>query len=250
MGTAPTGTGSNLTSESFEGGMVRYFRAGTGAKLEQLKSERPTEQWENFQDRTIRFALAELGWPYSLTWKPDGMNGTQERSEIEKARVSIRDRQDLLEPVMRRIVGYAISKAIKLKILPPYLGQDMGGFLKWTFKMPPKFSIDHGRDGQSRREDFKLGHRNLDDILGEDGVNYEDHVERRELETRDLIIRAQSIATSLDIPFGTALSLMQQRTATASAPGGVFGTLLTEDSGNPEPAPAPVDNPPNPNPNA
>ncbi len=247
MGTAQTTVGSgNFTSESFEGGMVRYFRAGTGSKLEQLKSDKPGEQWETFQDRTIRFALAELGWPYSLTWKPDGMNGTQERSEIEKARVSIRDRQDLLEPVMRRIVGYAVSKAIKLKILPPYPGADMGGFLKWAFQMPPKFSIDHGRDGQSRREDFKIGLRNMDEILGEDGTSYEAHVERRELETRDLITRAQSIADSLNIPFGTALTLLQQRTQTASAPGGVNGQLLTEGDGSPPP----VDNTPVPNGNS
>jgi len=221
--------GGAFTHQAFEGGMIRYFKASSpGSKLQQFQNQRPGEEWDAFQDRVIRIALLGLGWPYSLTWKPDGMNGTQERSEIEKARTSIKDRQDLLFPVARRTVGYAVSKAINLKILPPYRGSDLGGQLKWGFSMPPQFSIDHGRDGNSRREDYKLGHRNLVDIWASDGLAYRDQMNRRDVETRDLVERAQKISADLKIPFGTALSLFQQRTATASAPGGVFGTLLGE----------------------
>lgn len=170
IGSAATATSAaTLTTQTLEGGMIRAFRAGSGSKLEQFKNERPGEAWDSFNDRIIRIALNEMNWPYSLTWKPDGMNGTQERSAIEQARSSIADRQDLLRPLAEQEVGYAISKAINLGQLPPYKGRDIGGFLKWGFSVPPQFNIDHGREDQQWREGYKLGLVNVGDYLRRDG---------------------------------------------------------------------------------
>lgn len=233
-----TGVGtSTFTQEKFDGGMLRYFKAGGGNKLEAFKSDRPGQEWDSFQDRVIRIALLGINWPYSLCWKPDGMNGTQERSEIEKARTSIKDRQDLLAPLAKREVGYAVSKAIKLGILPKYPGKDLGGQLNWSFSMPAEFSIDAGRDGQNQREDFKLGFTNLQDVWGKRGQTYDHQKERRKKETADLIDDAQALSKEKNIPFGTALTLLQQRTQTASAPGGVNGTLLGDGADGSPPAP-------------
>ena len=122
---------ASITQEQFDGGMTRYYKAGTGGKLEAHTASRPGADWETFQDRIARKSLQGV-WPYSLVWKPDGMNGVQERSVIEDARALIRDRQDLLEANARRIIGYAVSKAMKLGILPAYKGKDVGGFFKWN----------------------------------------------------------------------------------------------------------------------
>lgn len=206
-----SGANPTLSQEKFDGGMIRYFKAGSGGKLEAFMSSRPGDAWDSFQDRIARKALLGIGWPYSLCWKPDGMNGTQERSEIEKARTAIKDRQDLLAPRAKRICGYAISKAIKLGILPPYTGADKGGFLKWAFTMPPQFSIDHGRDGNSRREDYKLGHKNLSEILAEQGKSYAEHMARREMETDDLLRRASALSSRHGITMEAALNLLSER---------------------------------------
>lgn len=160
---------SAATWEKAEGGTILKYKAMSGSKVEFPKSERPGDAWDSFQDRTIRMALLGMNWPYSLCWKPDGMNGTQERSEIEKARTSIRDRQDLLEPVAKRRVGYAISKAIKLGLLPEYPGDDIGGQLMWGFSKPAEFSIDHGREDQQNRENIKLGLATVGDYLAKNG---------------------------------------------------------------------------------
>lgn len=227
-----------FSQQTLEGGMIRYFRAGSGSKLESFRPDRPGDMWEKFNDRIIRNALLGAGWPYSLCWKPDGMNGTQERSEIEKARASILDRQDLIMPVAQRVVGYAIAKAAKLGLLPM-----SPEWYQWTFTLPPKFSIDNGRDGQSRREDYKLGHRNLRDILGEQGLDYDQHTAQRDRETEHLLDRAKRISEEKEVPFGLVLSLLQQQTATASIGGGVFGTPLNDPENPDGTAPPPIDTP-------
>lgn len=155
-----------FSTEYFEGAMTRYYKAGSNCKTEfQPSSARPGDPWDSFQDRLVRAALSGMNWPYSLVWKPEGMNGTQERSAIEQARAAIKDRQDLLMPRARRIVGYAVAKAIKLGILPEYTGQDAGGMLRWGFEMPPEFNIDHGREDASWLSLYNAGAATLQSYL-------------------------------------------------------------------------------------
>jgi len=191
-----------LTIKSMLGGMVRYFKANSGAKLEQFLNNRPTEEWTQFQDRQIRKALAGANWPYSMVWKPDGTNGTVQRSELNKAKTAVADRQSLLFPAARRMVQYAVSVAIQQGILPDYPGQDKGGFLKWAFTLPPKITIDEGRDRQQRREDFKTGIINMTTIVEEDGNRtIEDHYRQRahEIALRKQIAREVSDETGEEI---------------------------------------------------
>lgn len=163
------GANRSMSSETLAGGMFRYFKAGTNSKLEAFMNPRPGDAWDSFQDRIARKALGPV-WPYSFAWKADGMNGTQERSCIETARQFIQDRQELLKPRAKRKVGYAISKAIKLGILPEYKGADKGGFLKWGFTMPAEFNIDHGREDQQQRENYKIAFVNLAEYLHKTGA--------------------------------------------------------------------------------
>lgn len=221
-----SGADSQTSIERLEGGTITYFKAGTGSKLEQYVNMRPGADWDSFQDRLARKALLGIGWPYSLCWKPDGQNGTQERAEIEKARTTILDRQELLRPMAQRIVGYAISKAINEGILPSYRGADPAGFLQWDFTLPPRFSIDLGRDGAARREDYKLGFKNLAEVVAEQGEVLEQHLDARERETIDLLERARRVADRTGIEFGIALNLLQQRTATGTVGGGMFGNAV------------------------
>jgi uncharacterized Fe-S cluster-containing radical SAM superfamily enzyme len=124
------------------------------------------------------------------------------------------------------VVGYAISKAIKSGILPAYKGADEGGFLKWDFTLPPKFSIDLGRDSAARREDYKLGFKNLSEVIAEQGQVLEQHMDARERETVDLINRAKRISDGTGVDFGTALSMLQQRTASGMVGGGMAGVPI------------------------
>ncbi len=223
-----SGRDGDMSIQRLEGGTITYFKSGSGSKLEQFVNMRPGADWDSFQDRLARKALLGIGWPYSLCWKPDGQNGTQERAEIEKARTTILDRQELLRPMANRIVGYAVSKAIKEGILPEYRGSDPAGFLQWDFTLPPKFSIDLGRDGAARREDYKLGFKNLSEVIAEQGEVIEQHMDARERETLDLLTRARRVADQAGVDFGIALNLIQQRTSAGAIGGGMQGAPVDD----------------------
>lgn len=211
--------------QTMAGGQVKYFKAGAGCKIEELGTHKPGPEWESFQDRIFRKALVGMCWPYSLTWRSEKLSGPAERSEIEKARGVIADRQDVLDRVAKRQIFYALAKAAKLKIIPP-MPKD---WWKWTFTVPPKFSIDNGRDAQSRREDHLIGHRNLKGILGEVGIDYEAHRRERKQEVIDRLTDAAEIQKKFgDIPLGTILSMLYQQTASASVGGGMNGTTLED----------------------
>lgn len=184
-----------LVGEELYGGSVRYFRAGTNSKLEQLDQVQPTDAQERLMDRLMRNCLHGCGMPYEFFWDPSKLSGPAVRQVISKVNRSVSDRQTLLRSVAKRRVGYAVSKAIKLGMLPPYPGSDLGGSLKWEFLYPPTLTIDQGYANQDAREAYKLGMRTLTDILSESGRTVEQMLDEREVE--ELAIRERMQRTGL-----------------------------------------------------
>lgn len=202
-----------IQTKLLDGGIIRYFKAGSGNKLEQFTSNRPTAEWDAFQDRQVRKALAGANWPYSMVWKADGSNGTVQRSDLNKAKMSVTDRQSLIKPHARRMVGYAVSAAIKSGIIPAYPGKDKGGFLKWGFTLPPRISIDEGRDRSQRREDNKAGLILDSTIVEEDGnTTYEEFCIRR---ARDIATR-ESARQQVEKETGITIDPREMKMLTAN----------------------------------
>jgi hypothetical protein len=173
-------TGPVITQDAY-GVTTRFFRANSGSEITQLKNDRPGDAVNTFMDRLIRNACAGAGWPFELTWDTSKLGGANVRLLIARAMRSVEDRQDLLRPVARRCVGYAVAKAIKSGLLPPN-----AEWYKWHFTMPARMTVDFGRDGKSDREDYVLGIKNLADILAEEGKSLEQHIEDREEENEAL----------------------------------------------------------------
>lgn len=174
---------SGVTVENFSGGMMKYFRANSGGGIEQMKNTRPGPEWESFHDRIIRAALAGVNWPYAMVWKASGQ-GTAERHEIAKAQRAVEDRQEILKKSARRKIGYAISKAMKLGILP-----ESADWWKWEFTMPQKLTIDDGRVAKEMESAWKGGWMNHADILGAYGKTPEQHYEER---AQEVYLRKQA----------------------------------------------------------
>lgn len=188
-GSTTTNCETGITTESFAGGTVRYFRANSGGGLEVLKNDRPGDAWESFHDRIIRKALAGVNWPYALVWKPSGQ-GTAERHDIAKAQRAIEDRQDLLTRPALRCIGYAVSKAIKLGILPA-----SADWYRWDFTYPQKLTIDDGRVSKELEGGWKAGWLNHTDVLGMMGKTPEDHYRQRASEIRMRKVIAKEFST-------------------------------------------------------
>jgi capsid protein len=180
-----------IVGEEIFGGTVRYFRANSGAKLEQLKSEVPSEATNSLMERLLRNALHGAGLPYEFFWDASKLGGASVRAMVAKVNRTVADRQDLIRPAAKRRVGYAVSKAIKLGILPQYRGADLGGSLKWSFTTPPQVTVDAGYANADAREAYKLGMRTLTEILAEGGRTLTDHLDEREREEVEIRTRME-----------------------------------------------------------
>jgi len=167
----------DVAAKEFMGGMVRHFKAGSGSKLEAFKNDRPGDAWQKFMDRLLRNAMAGINWPFELAWDISALGGANTRFVISTAMRSVEDRQDLLKPFARRAVGYAIAKAVKMGRLPA--SQD---WWRWSFTMPPRLTVDFGRDAAAQRDDYLSGIINLGDICAERGIDLKTHIASRAAE--------------------------------------------------------------------
>lgn len=171
----------DVAAKEFMGGMVRHFKAGSGSKLEAFKNDRPGDAWQKFMDRLLRNAMAGINWPFELAWDISALGGANTRFVISTAMRSVEDRQDLLKPFARRAVGYAVAKAVKMGRLPA--SQD---WWRWSFTMPPRLTVDFGRDAAAQRDDYLSGIINLADICAERGIDLKTHILSRAAENQAL----------------------------------------------------------------
>ena len=194
--TGEVGDADRLAVQSYSGGMVRHFKSNSGSKLESIDHTRPGDMWASFQDRIIREALAGIPWPVELVWKAESVTGTTIRNIQARARASVEARQDVLRKPARRIIGWALSKAIKLGLLPA--SED---WYRWEFTMPPKLSIDPRNDSTHTSRRIQDWRQNMTGILQEKGKTHAEHVRERCAE----IIERKTIKEEYEAKYGVEI---------------------------------------------
>jgi capsid protein len=172
---------SGLRVEERMSGTIQYFQAGANEKISQVINRTPSPETERFLERLIRNAMLGAGLDPEFFWKPEG-TGANVRMIVEKTNRKINRTQNMLATACRQRVGYAVSKAIKSKMLPPYKGADKGGFLRWNFTRPRILTVDQGWADQSALNAYRGGLRTMTDIVGEGGFTLEEHLDLKEKE--------------------------------------------------------------------
>lgn len=193
--------------EVFDGGIIRYFRAGSGEKLEALKDERPSPNTEAFIERIQRRILYSCGFPLELI-DPSKVGGASVRLIQDLARRSIATRQATLERRARLIVQFAIANAMQLGELP----QNNTDWYMWNFTKGASIVVDAGNEAQADRESLKLGTTTLSDVVSKQGKDWYEVRDQTEKETRDLLDRAEKLSSDYNISMDSALGLLSQRT--------------------------------------
>jgi len=188
--------GEGITTQTIDGGRIKYFKSNSGSKLEAITHDRPGDIWEKFQDRAIRTMISGMDWSYAYAWKSAELTGTSVRVELEKVRSAVEDRQELLQLPTKRVITYAIAKAIKSGILP-----QNDDWYKWNFTLPPKVSIDGGRDSVAKMNEWRSGAINMTELVAERGKSIDDHyLERaREVALRKRIQQEVETETGIKI---------------------------------------------------
>ena len=208
--TTPSGpTASGLITETFEQGMVRYFRSGTGAGLEAFRGDRPSADAQAFEDKIVTAAFYGIEWDphFALAIKEPG--GAWARTIIQKVRRCILINQYLEAKVQLREDTFGIANAIKLGLLPE---PKDGRIIDWKYQAPAGITADSGNEENAKREAYKLGLTTLLEITGERGQYWEEVREQRSKEVNDLLARATKVQSAYpSLSLQEAIALIEQR---------------------------------------
>lgn len=117
--TTETNPDANIAMHTMQGGEIRYFRSGTGGKLEALMADRPTPAQQSFADSIIRQAMAGMGWSIDYFLDPSNVGGASMRVVVERINRHVgMMRTQCLFPLARSVDAWRIAKAMKEEMLP------------------------------------------------------------------------------------------------------------------------------------
>ena len=141
----------SIQVESFEGGMIRYYKANSGAGIKTHTSDRPSDQWLNFDKQIIQSAMYGMGWRIEML-DLSTLRGAPVRGFQDNINKTIHARFNALAPIAKRCALYQVAKLIKRGDLPEHPEWD-----KWTFTPPADFTVDASKQSQTDRENIRGG---------------------------------------------------------------------------------------------
>jgi len=204
--------------EEIEGGEMYYLDSQGDEEIEALKYENPHPNSEAFVERLMRGALASVGWFYELIDLRETGRAAA-RLLTDMANQSIGERQASGHKRWRRIVSYAVAKAMKNGTLPR--NDDGMDAYQWDRGLPKELSVDAGNDEQADRENLKMGTTSKARIAQKHGDHWRRIGAQRLSEVQDLIAMARQVSLAApEVPFEMAMELLEQRSPNPMAGGG------------------------------
>lgn len=225
---AATGLGTNETLatggeqpkvyyEELEGGEMYYLDSSTGEEIEPLNYQNPHPNSEAFVERLQRGSISSVGWLYELL-NLSSTGRAPSRLACDIANQSVWERQSSGYRRWKRIIGYAVAKAMKSGYLSR--NNDGGDPYKWEPGYPKHLSVDAGNDEQADRENLKMGTTSKLILAQKKGYHWTEINRQRKQEVLDLIATAREISTkNSEVPFERAMELLEQRTPNGTPPG-------------------------------
>lgn len=133
-----TNADANIALHTMQGGEIRYFRSGTGGKLDALKADRPTPAQQQFADSIIRQAMAGMGWSTDYFLDPSKVGGASMRVVVERINRHVgMMRSQCLFPLARTVDAWRLAKAIKEGMLPP-----SDDWFRWRYQGAANITAD------------------------------------------------------------------------------------------------------------
>ena len=176
-------TGQEMTREQVAPG-IWYLNGGEEGP-EAIQQKTPGNIWEDFQDRLWREAVIGAGWAYALVWKSPGQ-GTAERAEVVRARLSVRNRFRTLSEAAIKVLtwGLADPRAPRVESM------------RWTVTRPARLTVDDGREERADLEKVLAGAMSEEEFQANRGKSLREHMTER---ARSLQT-AEEVAASMSTP--------------------------------------------------
>ena len=221
------GTKATYESERLDGGTISYFKAGSGSKLEAFGWDRPSANSQEFQERTLRDAFRGSEWDVLFSIDPKGTGGAAMRVVVEKINATLQKRRRLVEKACRRVDGYAISKAIKLGLLPPDVD-----WWRWEYQGPGDISADRKYDSEIDIEEISRGLGTQKNAIARRGGFYEDVRIQRKQEADDELKDAAELAKKHGITLQEALNVLRPPARTTASQTSSTQTAMPQTAAN------------------
>ena len=177
----------------FGGGMIPRIK--TGESVESFRSDRPNINLIPFTDALTRSAMIGLGIPYEFVWDTSKLNGVGQRFILAKAARRFEARQTILiNRFLSHVWRYVLAKGIKSKAIK----NAPDNWWKSVWLKPRSISVDNGRDAAQDREDYKMGFRNLAEICGERGEDWQNVINQKISEMKWVKAQADQAGVNVD----------------------------------------------------
>lgn len=159
-GMAPA-TLDGTPTEKVERAGFRYIKSGSG-DLSPWQSNRPSDQWMNFDSRVASRAAAAIRWRVEML-DPTALRGAATRAFQDQINTAIAEEFSTIEAPAVRVVGYFVAKLTQLGIIPAH-----PEWSSWTIAPPPWFEVDRA-SARLDLEDVAAGRTPMSVLHARDG---------------------------------------------------------------------------------
>jgi hypothetical protein len=193
-------------TEVYERGGTKFIKSGFDAKPWQ--TQRPSDQWMNFDWRVGARAAAAIRWRLEML-DPSHLGGAANRAFQDQINTAIADEFAIDAPAAIRVVRYFTAKLIQARILPEHPEARA-----WGIAPPPWFEVDRN-SARIDLEEVAAGRVSMSRLHQRDGQRTIDVLRSR----AHLYKLAQQVhAEDTTVPFEIILGDLGRTTARTGAP--------------------------------
>lgn len=215
-GTPNTSPNVGITTESYEEGLIKYYKAKSGAGLEAFRSDRPSADAQSWEDKIVGQAFYGIEWDpdFAMCLKQPG--GAWVRAKMTKICRAIANNVAVEAWAQRVEISFAVANAIRDGVLP--MPKD-GDFYSWKCSLGiPLPTADSGNEEAAAREAYKIGWLTLQAVASRNGGWWTDLRKQKQVELRDLIQRAKELQTEFpELALRELMFLLEQREANSKS---------------------------------
>ena len=207
-------SGDGSPAEMIERATWRYVKSGSGG-IDTVKTDRPSDQWMNFDLRVASRAAAAVGWRVEML-DPSALRGAATRAFQDQINTTIFDEFSTIEPAAVRALGYIVSKLAKLGVIP-----ESDEWMCWGIAPPPWFEVDRN-SARIDLEEVAAGRVAMSTLHQRDGTTTPEVYQSR-IHAYKLAVEMQKANSDVPLPIilgdlGTTTLQSAQQDGTAPEP--------------------------------
>jgi len=197
--------GANVPEFKLEPGVVKHLP--NTSRMDFLKSDRPSGQWQSYVRMLVKEILQALDLPEGFGWDLAGLGGPAARMDAAQAYRKIRYLQNaLMVPRMDRVTYLRLMQAFADGELEY---RDDWKARAWQFPAMP--TIDVGRDSAAGINEVRAGLLSKADWFAESGQDGDEEEATIGREATALIERAKAISAETGFPVERVVDMLDMR---------------------------------------